>query len=198
VLPRFIGRYFGAHVTAVELDPVVCDFAGRYLGFKPSESLSVVTAEGMEYIRGCKDGRWDIAILDVNAQSPDNPLEAPPEEFVTKEALAHLARVTEGGGVAVINMLCSDEALFDTIISRVQDAFHGTVCTLRGIEEDADENCVVFAVNRHDPSWPPPLKVLQERVEKLENAVPQLKQFGLSTRMNDQWRVVTRHRSKKK
>ena len=46
----------------------------------------------MAYLRGCKDGEFDLTIIDVNAQSPDSPLEAPPEEFVTDEAFGHIAR----------------------------------------------------------------------------------------------------------
>lgn len=135
MLPRFMGDYFNVHVTAVELDPVVCEMAGKYLGLQDSLNITVVAAEGMEYLRGCEDGLFDLSIVDVNAQSPENPLEAPPEEFVSPESLAHLARVTSKGGIAIINLLCSDAQLFEVIISRVKDAFHGTVCTLRGTDE---------------------------------------------------------------
>jgi len=151
-----------------------------------------VTAEGISFLAGCEDGQWDMTVIDVNAQYPDNPLEAPPEEFVTEEALTLMARVTAEGGIAIINLLCSDSKLFERIIARIQAAFHGTVVTLRDYSEDADENCICFVRNRADVTWPPPNFTLAKRLQAMESTIPSLKPFKLPERLEAQLRVSSK------
>ena len=86
--------------------------------------------------------------MDVNAcDEDDKTLEAPPRPFITEGACLHLsccgfstlltlmrrdsefinawARATKPGGVAAMNVLCSDPALFATILLRIRTAFGG-------------------------------------------------------------------------
>ena len=71
----------------------------------------------MDFIRNAKEGQFHVTIIDVNASTSGDPLEAPPHAFISMESLSYIARATAKGGLAVINVICSDNKLFETIIS---------------------------------------------------------------------------------
>ena len=184
MLPRFIRHNFPqTTVDCVEIDTAVAEVAVEMLGLKPDGHLRIHVADGIDFLANAADETYDVNIIDVNASDDDKTLEAPPPAFVTTDFIKNLARTTKVSGLAVVNVLCQCPKMTAQIFARFRSLFHGRLCYLKDVRVDADENVIVFILNRKDSTWPPSKIDLAERVRDLERKVPSMKTFRLGERL---------------
>ncbi|KAJ1483089.1 S-adenosyl-L-methionine-dependent methyltransferase [Baffinella frigidus] len=191
MLPRYLRNTLPAtNIDCVELDPAVADIAKEYFDLSADKGITVHVADGVDFVAAAPEDWYDLTLMDVNAcDENDKILEAPPRPFITPEFINAWARTTRPGGVAAMNVLCSDPALFNTILLRIRDAFGGPVSFLKDHAEDADENYVVY-VCKPVPGKPleaPTSERVRAKLRLLEQQAPSLKQFNLSKRTAEQF-----------
>ena len=98
IMPRFIHRHFPeAEIDIVELDPEIPKIAEKYLGYRPHNKTTIITADARVYINQCKK-RYDIIIVDVyNAK-------AVPFAVTTQEFFSQLKKCLTPNGIAGVNL----------------------------------------------------------------------------------------------
>ena len=90
-------EYPGIHIDAVELDPVVTQLARQYMGLDSIPNLSVITADGREYLE-TTDQRYDMIVVDAYRQ------EYIPFYLATQEFFALMRGHLNPGGAIALNV----------------------------------------------------------------------------------------------
>ena len=62
------GEFHGITIDGVEIDPVLSDFARRYMGMNAIPGLNVITADGRSYL-ATTTARYDLIVVDAYRQT---------------------------------------------------------------------------------------------------------------------------------
>ena len=118
-------------IVAVELDVEVANLAKKYFGFKETENLNLVVADGRSYVLKTKE-KWDVIMVDAY-RGPFVPF-----HLLTKEFYQLLKDRLNPGGVIVQNVEPTT-MLFDAAAATVKSIFSSVDMY------DADGNVVMIA-----------------------------------------------------
>ncbi|TKS74918.1 Methyltransferase-like protein 13 [Collichthys lucidus] len=153
-LPQFL-RDFVPDVTVevVELDPVVMDVAKQWFGFRPDDRLTVTLGDGLERICALEKegGRlFDAIMFDVDNKDSAVGMSCPPAAFVESSILQKVSSLLTSRGVFILNLVCRDSALRNSVSERVSAVFP-TILS-RKIEGEVNE---VFLCSRGEKNKTP-------------------------------------------
>jgi len=155
-LPLFIRRYVPCvDVTVVELEGGLAALAEEWFGFtpRPEEGLRVDVGDGLERVWLKQGGgkeeeieKWDAIVVDVDNADASLGISCPAPAFLTPEFLeACRARLTDDGGVLIMNVAARSSELLGGAIGAVGKVFvGGEVHEARPTEQDV--NRVLFAL----------------------------------------------------
>lgn len=153
-LPLFVRRYVPCvDVTVVELEGGLAAVAEEWFGFtpRPEEGLRVDVGDGLERVLLKEGGgeeieKWDAIIVDVDNADASLGISCPAPAFLTTEFLeACRARLTDDGGMLIMNVAARSSELLGGAMGAVEKVFvGGEVHEARPTEQDV--NRVLFAL----------------------------------------------------
>ncbi|XP_048665995.1 eEF1A lysine and N-terminal methyltransferase isoform X3 [Marmota marmota marmota] len=141
-LPLFVHDHFPKScVDAVEIDPSMLEVATRWFGFAQSERMKVHIADGLDYITSLAGGEarplYDVIMFDVDSKDPTLGMSCPPPAFVDQPFLQKVKSILTHEGVFILNLVCRDLALKDSVLAGLKAAF--PVLYVRRIEGEVNE-----------------------------------------------------------
>lgn len=129
-MPMVLQRYLpGLKLYVCELDGEMEAVATKHFGFKCSSKCSVIINEGMQLIHSLASSlasspegaalepaapiteQLDFMFIDVDSKDPSLGMSAPPQSFVTAEALSSMYKVLRPGGLLVLNVAARVKSL---------------------------------------------------------------------------------------
>ncbi|XP_010870295.2 eEF1A lysine and N-terminal methyltransferase [Esox lucius] len=126
-LPQFLRDFVpGARVEVVELDPAVLKVAQGWFGFTPDDRLIVTLGDGLEHIKNLeREGghQYDVIMFDVDSKDPSLGMSCPPPAFVETAFLERVGKLLTPRGVFMLNLVCRDSVLKNSVLSRVRGVF---------------------------------------------------------------------------
>lgn len=173
----FSELYPKAHITSVEIDPVVVKMAKQYFGYDDTKSNHEVhVRDGRVFVKRAlkKDKRYDFILLD--AFNSDYI----PEHLMTKEYLEEVKQLATDDGIIMANTF-SDSKLFDHESETYRQVF-GDIYQVTF--SHAKTNRVIIASNAKLPSK----KDLLEKANSYNSILSYygVDTFGLYEVINDQ------------
>ncbi|KAI8427436.1 hypothetical protein MSG28_001976 [Choristoneura fumiferana] len=144
-LCMFLKKCYGTPLTAVELDPTMLDIARDHFELTLDDS-----------------GQYSSVMFDMDSKDRTLGLSCPPRQFLADEVLGHVKKILTNDGHFILNLVCRDNDLHDTIIDALKKHFKHLV-TVKLYEE---VNEIVFATNGSSYS----IEGLEETVKRLNAA----------------------------
>ncbi|KAJ8376359.1 hypothetical protein SKAU_G00069390 [Synaphobranchus kaupii] len=183
-LPQFVRNFVpAASVEVVELDPTILEVAQNWFGFHTDDRLKVTLGDGLEHINKLESQGghvYDVIMFDVDSKDATVGMSCPPPAFVETHFLQKVHNLLTPRGVFMLNLVCRNSALRESVVGRVRDVFPRVLS--RGIEGEVNE--VLLCVREqseqgeHSAFSPP---VLSKAAESLQRALQ-----GHSTPCNPQ------------
>ncbi|KAM5294315.1 eEF1A lysine and N-terminal methyltransferase isoform 2-T3 [Glossophaga mutica] len=169
-LPLFVHDHFPkACVEAVEIDPSMLEVATRWFGFSQSDRMKVHIADGLDYITSLAEGEgrpcYDVVMFDVDSKDPTLGMSCPPPAFVDQPFLQRVKRILTPEGVFILNLVCRDLGLKDSVLAGLKGAF--PLLYVRRIEGEVNE--ILFCQLRSERPLATP--ELLEKAQALEQAL---------------------------
>ncbi|XP_045510777.1 eEF1A lysine and N-terminal methyltransferase homolog [Colias croceus] len=151
-----------ASLVAVDLDPAMVEVAKDHFELEIDDKLQVVVKDGLDFLKdGADNGtHLDCIMFDVDSKDRTLGLSCPPPQFLTNETLDHVDRMLKEDGHFILNLVCRDKALQETIMESLKRHFKHIV----SIKLYEEVNEVIFATNSN----------ASYNVEDLENAAKNL------------------------
>ncbi|XP_063283424.1 eEF1A lysine and N-terminal methyltransferase [Pelobates fuscus] len=173
-LSLFIHDYIGnSQVEAVEIDPSVLDVACQWFGFSQDERMIVHLGDGFVCINDlAKQGNtlYDVVMFDVDSKDTSVGMSCPPPAFVEKDFLINVHKILKPDGIFVLNLVCRDSALNESVIKVLRDVF--PLIYKQKIEDEVNE--ILFCCSVSEKSMCP-----LGLIESAKNLEKQLKKTGL-------------------
>lgn len=140
-LCTFISHVFKCKQTAVELDPAILQIATEFFGLVQSKNLAVQIQDGLEYLKTtAATDHFDAVMFDVDSKDTSVGMSCPPEAFVGEEILQIVSRLIGETGIFILNLVCRDEALRESVMSTLKSHF----VAISSYKLDEDLNEVVY------------------------------------------------------
>ncbi|KAJ7986566.1 hypothetical protein DPEC_G00341200 [Dallia pectoralis] len=140
-LPQFLRDFVpGARVDVVELDPAVLEVALGWFGFTLDDRLTVTLGDGLGHINNLeREGghQYDVIMFDVDSKDSSLGMSCPPTAFVETDFLKRVGNLLTPRGVFMLNLVCRDTALKNSVLSRVRAVFPRVLS--RGIDGEVNE-----------------------------------------------------------
>ncbi|KAI4892567.1 hypothetical protein NFI96_024732 [Prochilodus magdalenae] len=140
-LPQFLRDFVPrVHVEVVELDPAVLEVAQTWFGFQTDDRLKVTLGDGLEHIStlASQGGHsYDVIMFDVDSKDPTLGISCPPPAFVETPLLQKVCKLLTPQGVFMLNLVCRDSALRQSVMERIQAVFPNVFS--RPIEGEVNE-----------------------------------------------------------
>lgn len=95
----FLGRYPGARIDVVEIDPVLTEISRKYFNLRDNPRLAIHHEDGRTFINRSAD-RYDVIIIDAFRDA--NCL---PYQLTTAEAVRRMSGMLTEGGVVLVNII---------------------------------------------------------------------------------------------
>ncbi|XP_013147174.1 PREDICTED: methyltransferase-like protein 13 [Papilio polytes] len=132
-------------LTAVELDPAMLDVAHKYFHLQLDDRLQVHIKDGLDFLKdeAEKGAQYSVVMYDMDSKERSLGLACPPPAFLQRAALARLAALLQPHGHFILNLVCRDVKLHDSIINTLKEYFKH-LATVKLYEE---VNEIVFARN---------------------------------------------------
>lgn len=131
-----------ARIRVVEISPQVVAIARQLFHVPQDEArFQIISADGAEYIQ-CEQVRADV--IAVDGYEADNVV----EDLASPAFYAACRKRLNPGGVVSINLWGGDR-LFGTLLSRIKEAYAGTLC----LPAERPGNVVVFGFERMPPPF---------------------------------------------
>ncbi|XP_060722694.1 eEF1A lysine and N-terminal methyltransferase [Tachysurus vachellii] len=184
-LPQFIRDFVpGARVDVAELDPAVLEVAKTWFGFQTDDRLKVILGDGLEQIsmlEGKGGHSYDVIIFDVDSKDRSLGMSCPPPAFVETPLLEKVHKLLTPRGVFMLNLVCRDSALRQSVLERLQALFPSVLS--RPIEGEVNEVllCSQGGVVRDKPST-----ILQELQQAAKNLQVALQNHSQNAPFNPQ------------
>lgn len=140
-LAKFCYRHFPhARITVLEISAEVIALRNQFYVPADDARLRIVHTDAADYIRGAPASADVILVDGFDAAGM-------PEALGSAQFYSDCRRALRTGGVLVANLLAYD-ALHDTLVARVQEAFGARTCDFHGI---AGNNHLLFAIKPSPP-----------------------------------------------
>ena len=137
-------RLPGTHLTGVELDPHVLAYRELFLVPGDDERLSIVQADGAEWLEGVERG-LDVLLVDAFNKDGFAPGLARREFF--QEAWNKLS----GNGLLVVN-LAGEPGTYAGLVGAVMEVFDDQVLVV-SVPEDGNHVLYAFKARQFEPRW---------------------------------------------
>jgi len=100
VYPRdFLSQFPHATMDVAEIDPKLTDIARQYFRYRDSPNLRIINEDGRTFLNRSR-GHYDAIFCDAFSS-----VYSIPYQLTTKEAITHMHRVLNDGGVAFVNII---------------------------------------------------------------------------------------------
>ncbi|XP_074008685.1 eEF1A lysine and N-terminal methyltransferase isoform X2 [Numenius arquata] len=155
-LPLFIHDYFSqAHVAVVEIDPSMLEVATCWFGFSQGDRMQVHVSDGLDYVAKLAaeaPAQYDAIMFDVDSKDLTVGMSCPPPAFVEEPFLQKVKTILKPEGVFVLNLVCRDIRLKDSVLATLRDVF--PLLYTRRIEGEVNEIlfCQPSPEGRRDPT----------------------------------------------
>nr|XP_026490448.1 methyltransferase-like protein 13 [Vanessa tameamea] len=132
-------------ITAVDLDPAMLEVAKADFGLEVDDRLEVQIKDGIDFLKDEVDSghTYDAVMFDMDSKDSSLGLSCPPPHFLRAAPLAHVAALLRTRGHFILNLVCRDTQLQESIIETLKQHFKHLV-TVKLYEE---VNEIVFATN---------------------------------------------------
>ncbi|XP_063358899.1 eEF1A lysine and N-terminal methyltransferase homolog [Cydia amplana] len=156
-LCMFLRKCLDTEVTAVEIDPSMLEIAKDHFELKLDEGMKVEIKDGVDFLKDEADNgtQYSVLMFDMDSKDRTVGLSCPPTQFLQDSQLARVKQILTNDGHFILNLVCRDNTLHDSIIQAVKHHFTHLI-TVKLYEE---VNEIVFATNGEAYS-----------IEKLEEA----------------------------
>ncbi|KAJ8277836.1 hypothetical protein GJAV_G00080660 [Gymnothorax javanicus] len=145
-LAQFVRDFVpAASVEVVELDPEILEVAQNWFGFQTDDRLKVIVGDGLDHINKLESEGghfYDVIMFDADSKDGTVGMSCPPPGFVEKDFLGKVRNLLSPTGVFILNLVCRNSALRESVVKRVQDVF--PLVLSRGIEGEV--NVVLLCV----------------------------------------------------
>ncbi|XP_066533709.1 eEF1A lysine and N-terminal methyltransferase isoform X2 [Hoplias malabaricus] len=172
-LPQFLRDFVpNVQVEVAELDPAVLEVAQTWFGFHTDERLKVIVGDGLEHIStlASQGGHfYDVIMFDVDSKDPTLGMSCPPPAFVEISHLEKVCKLLTPRGVFMLNLVCRDSALRQSVMERIQTVF-STVYS-RSIEGEVNEVLLCSRGECEGHQHPVTLQELQQAAKGLQGAL---------------------------
>ncbi|XP_069356733.1 eEF1A lysine and N-terminal methyltransferase homolog [Maniola hyperantus] len=134
-------------VTAVELDPAMLEVARNHFECEVDERLEVQIKDGVDFLRDEANAghQYGAVLFDMDSKDRTLGLSCPPRQFLNDDVLQQVNTILTNDGHFILNLVCRDTNLQETIMSTLKKHFKHLV-TVKLYEE---VNEIVFATNTH-------------------------------------------------
>ncbi|XP_077188691.1 eEF1A lysine and N-terminal methyltransferase [Paroedura picta] len=170
-LPLFIHDYFSqCTVEVVEIDPAILEVATHWFSFLADDRLKVYIADGLVHVSNLvaeAPSSYDAIMVDVDSKDAAVGMSCPPPAFVEKPFLQEVRALLKMEGVFILNLVCRDTQLRDTVLATLKEAF--PLLYARRIEGEVNE--ILFCQQQSQQKLPP--AELQSSARVLEKALRQ-------------------------
>ncbi|XP_007525255.1 eEF1A lysine and N-terminal methyltransferase isoform X1 [Erinaceus europaeus] len=189
-LPIFVHDHFPkAYVDAVEIDPSMLDVAKRWFGFSLSERMKVHIEDGLKYISSRAEEKappsYDVIMFDVDSKDPALGMSCPPPAFVDPSFLQKVKCILSPEGVFILNLVCRDVKLKDSVLACLQDIF--PVLYVRRIDGEVNE--ILFC--QLCPEWKRETAELLKGAQALEQTLRPEQGWDSTYVLSDMLKTVT-------
>ncbi|XP_061708112.1 eEF1A lysine and N-terminal methyltransferase homolog [Cydia pomonella] len=156
-LCMFLRKCLQTVVTAVEIDPSMLEIAKEHFELKLDDGMKVEIKDGVDFLKdeAEKGTQYSVVMFDMDSKDRTVGLSCPPRQFLHDEQLARVKQILTNDGHFILNLVCRDNTLHDSIIQTLKQHFTHLI-TVKLYEE---VNEIVFATNGEAYS-----------IEKLEEA----------------------------
>ncbi|KAJ8388464.1 hypothetical protein AAFF_G00133400 [Aldrovandia affinis] len=173
-LPQFVRDFVpAASVEVVELDPTILEVAQNWFGFRSDDRLKVTLGDGLEHINKLESQGghfYDVIMFDVDSKDAALGMSCPPPAFVETGFLEKVRSLLTPRGVFMLNLVCRDSALRESVLGRIRDVFPRVLS--RRIEGEVNE--VLLCVRGQDERGehsPFSLPALHKAAQNLQGAL---------------------------
>ncbi|CAG9784682.1 unnamed protein product [Diatraea saccharalis] len=137
--------YDDLKITAVDIDPEMLNVAKEHFELKTDECLEVQIKDGLDFLKDevAAGRKYDALIFDMDSKDRSLGLSCPPPQFLRDDAIICARDVLTERGHFILNLVCRDTELHDTIIETLKTHFAHIVSMK--LYEDVNE--IIFATN---------------------------------------------------
>ena len=159
-LAKYCRKYMpDVYFTSVEVNPKVISMRDEFKIPPDDDRFQVIESDGADYVSGMNQ-KVDVLLVD------GFDLEGHPPQLSSVEFYDHCYAQLNDGGVLVVNLLLSDQAI-ESYISRIQASFQGQVVV---VDAEKDENKIAFAVK--GSAFQVPFETMMLRAQQLGEIHP--------------------------
>ncbi|CAH2105057.1 unnamed protein product [Euphydryas editha] len=132
-------------ITAVDLDPAMLEVARNHFELELDERLEVQIKDGIDFLKdeAVSGHEYDAVMFDMDSKDRSLGLSCPPPQFLQTQALDDVRKILAKDGHFILNLVCRDTELQDSIMETLKQHFKHLV-TVKLYEE---VNEIVFASN---------------------------------------------------
>ncbi|XP_014360897.2 eEF1A lysine and N-terminal methyltransferase homolog [Papilio machaon] len=136
-------------VTAVDIDPAMLDLARKHFHLEVDDRLQVQIKDGLDFLKdeAKKGDHYEVVMFDMDSKERTLGLSCPPPHFLHDHALAHVTELLHNHGHFILNLVCRDVKLYESILNTLKRHFKH-LATVKLYEE---VNEIVFATNSNKP-----------------------------------------------
>ncbi|XP_059061808.1 eEF1A lysine and N-terminal methyltransferase homolog [Achroia grisella] len=145
-LCMFLRKCFdGLKVTAVDIDSTMLDVAQKHFELTTDEQLEVQIKDGLDFLRDeAENGnKYEAMMFDMDSKDRTLGLSCPPKQFLEPDVLDNVKSVLTNDGIFILNLVCRDTSLQDSILQTLKH--HFTHLVRVKLYEEVNE--IVFATN---------------------------------------------------
>ncbi len=138
---QFEAEYADVLLDVVEHDPLVLDAARRHFGLRASPRLSLIEADALTFMKGCRPGSYDLVVLDAyDARQV-------PRHLTTAKFFEDVGAAMTPEGSLVVNLigdLGSDEGSARSILASLEEVFPSREIALFDATGTSDRNAIAL------------------------------------------------------
>ncbi|GBP46835.1 Methyltransferase-like protein 13 [Eumeta japonica] len=134
------------NVVAVDIDEAMLEIAKNHFELKVDNNLQVLIEDGINFLAKeiDKESQYDAILFDMDSKDSSVGLSCPPRQFLQEDVMANVKKLLSKKGQFILNLVCRDTKLHDSIVSNLKQHFSHLVSIK--LEEEVNE--VILASNR--------------------------------------------------
>ncbi|CAG9121648.1 unnamed protein product [Plutella xylostella] len=145
-LCMFLRKCFAKiQITAVDIDAAMLELAREHFGLRLDEQLKVQIKDGVDFLKEAAESgtQYSVIMFDMDSKDSRVGLACPPPQFLQDDVLTHVKTALCSDGQFIINLVCRDNSLHESLIQKIKQHFQHIV-TVKLCEE---VNEIIFATN---------------------------------------------------